>query len=611
LIDSSTAETIAAQDALDEVVQAPPPDSSQDETILAEPTIPPAGDRYAIQQKIGAGGMGSLYLGRDERLGRQVAIKRIRGDLGAAGWALNRFLGEARAIAQLSHYNIAQVYDVDEDERGHFIAMEYVEGQDLAAYLKKNGAMAPQDAVSIARQLCGALAYAHERGVIHRDIKPSNVLITAQGVPKLVDFGLALVAEENESKPRHETATGIMMGTPDYASPEQLTDTKRVDARSDIFSLGATLFEMATGKPPRVIRESEIPDQLRPIILKAIQPDRDDRYPDAKSFGAALARVELVREMISPLGLCSKCGTQNLADAKFCQRCGADLSKMFAACPDCGRENRRDVEFCADCGANLVAKLQDIRDRAYADTASDDFGKAIANWKQLLTWRPEDREAETQIRGLEDALRRRDINDALLKLNRLVAAKQFSEAGEICNSLEQRFEVPKDQMDELRKRIKQSCRSAFLENVRLAKISFKENRYDEAVDLLTSARPWAANARERKSIAQALRIAQTQKYLRHAEDFSHDSLPEDAAINLRRLEAESPASVREVRIGDGALACIRCGKPVPAGVEVCIRCATEGPARFWGSDQARLALIAAAVVATIAVLGIGVWLAAG
>jgi eukaryotic-like serine/threonine-protein kinase len=200
---------------------------------------------YTILNKIATGGMGIVYRARKEVLDRIVALKVLNPELVTRQQHLDRFLREAKIAASLDHPAIVKVFDVGEDLGLYFIAMEYVDGKDLRTLVTEAGPFAPRKALCIARCIAEALAYAHHRGLVHRDIKPANIMLTSNGDAKLVDFGLARLAEES-----HEvTVTGQIIGTPLYMSPEQCRGSP-LDARTDLYSLGATLYFMLTGKVP-------------------------------------------------------------------------------------------------------------------------------------------------------------------------------------------------------------------------------------------------------------------------------------------------------------------------------------------------------------------------
>ena len=210
---------------------------------------------YEIRSKIGAGGMGEVYLASDTKLGRDVALKLLPEEFAHDRYRMQRFIREAQAASAINHPNVCVIHEVGETEDGRsFIAMEYVEGESLSAKIAGKP-LAPKEIVDIGMQVADGLSEAHAKGIIHRDIKPSNIAITPRGQAKILDFGLARISPSSRQIPTGDrstqvkTETGILLGTVDYMSPEQALG-RELDARSDIFSLGVVLFEMATGRRP-------------------------------------------------------------------------------------------------------------------------------------------------------------------------------------------------------------------------------------------------------------------------------------------------------------------------------------------------------------------------
>src|SRR4051812_3597489 len=279
---------------------------------MQDTTIPAQIGRYTILRTLGRGGMGVVYVARDERLGRDVALKMIAGSLDDA--AIKRFWREARAAAAVSHPNVCQIYEVDESSHGVFIAMELLDGQSLEQRVSAKPCGA-NEAVSIALDMLAALDALHAKGLVHRDVKPSNVFLTAHGA-KLLDFGLARSTSEETVKldaatvidASAITAPGMMIGTPRYMAPEQITGGT-LDARTDLYAAGAVLFEMLAGRPPfaganvvdvihPVIHETPPALQASPaviaidrVIRRALAKDSSARYESASSMTADLRRV--------------------------------------------------------------------------------------------------------------------------------------------------------------------------------------------------------------------------------------------------------------------------------------------------------------------------------
>ena len=208
--------------------------------------------RYQIVREIGKGGMGVVYLAQHRVMGRDVALKVINRRLLNNPNAIERFRQEAQAAARLSHRNIVTAYDAEQAGDLHFLVMEYVDGTDLATILNRRGRLSVLHACNYIMQAAQGLQHAHEQGMVHRDIKPQNLMRTQKGTIKILDFGLARLANpaETEFNPTGLTAEGMTLGTPDYIAPEQARDARRADIRSDIYSLGCTLYQLLTGSVP-------------------------------------------------------------------------------------------------------------------------------------------------------------------------------------------------------------------------------------------------------------------------------------------------------------------------------------------------------------------------
>ena len=219
--------------------------------------------RYTIERVLGKGGMGEVLLAMDTRLERKVAIKRMLGDGARNRTAVSRFISEAKAIAKLDHDNIVDVYDYGRSADGPFLVMQYVDGGSLLDRCQA-GALPVEEAVDLTCQICDALTKCHDAGVIHRDIKPANILMTGDGSPRLTDFGLV----KEDTIDGGQTAAGAVLGTLDFMPPEQRKDAALVDARSDLWALGATLYQMVSGRSPKIIKFSQVPDKLSRMYWK-------------------------------------------------------------------------------------------------------------------------------------------------------------------------------------------------------------------------------------------------------------------------------------------------------------------------------------------------------
>ncbi len=259
---------------------------------------------FTLVECIGGGGMGRVYRALDSKLDRYVALKVLAPNQNSEDFR-ERFTIEAKAAAKLHHENIVTVYSYGDFNGLTYLAMEYIPGVNIRDLVNKNGPLSIEDTLSYAIQLASALEHINQMGIVHRDIKPSNVLITEDGIAKVIDLGLA----KNSMSPADElTATGVTLGTFDYISPEQARDPRLVDIRSDIYSLGCSLFFMLSGQPPypkgtalqKLLRHqgeappnvqdfrSDVPDRLATIITRCMAKNADMRYQTPQQLSKAL-----------------------------------------------------------------------------------------------------------------------------------------------------------------------------------------------------------------------------------------------------------------------------------------------------------------------------------
>lgn len=330
-------------------------------------------DDYAVCGKIGTGGMGVVYLARDRRLGRYVAIKRLNEKALADPILRARFLHEARAVAALNHAYIVHIYALGEDALGPYIVMEYVsgpgqtevmpaEGVDhpppknvtLEQFINQRGPMTADEAIAMVLKIARTMVYAHSCGVIHRDLKPANILLDPSEEPKLVDFGLARIApQEGRTQVAELTVPGEKLISLGYSAPELEQDASVSDVRADIYSLGAILYFLLTGRNPRYYREQDVPAFLREVMRRSLETVREQRYRTAQDFARALSEAashgKTVAPTIKTTWRCKWCDAVNPISTKFCAECGWDGSER---CTECGAETFVGQQYCPACGAD-------------------------------------------------------------------------------------------------------------------------------------------------------------------------------------------------------------------------------------------------------------------
>lgn len=279
-------------------------------------------DRYDILETLGKGGMSVVFKARDRRLKKDVALKVLMPHLTTDALSIQRFQQEASAASNLNHPNIVKVYNVGSTASGlPFMTMDYLSGRSLSAVVKDVGRLEYAEALNIFVQLAGALAHAHEKGVIHRDLKPSNIIVSSSGdeseVVKIVDFGIAKLLSQDGQTQAKLTQTGDVFGSPHYMSPEQCLGGE-LDERSDIYSMGCLMYEVLTGRTPHqgestlhilhkhisetpasfksAAPQTNLPEQLEAIVFKCLERKREDRLPSMTILKKELARLYLLKD---------------------------------------------------------------------------------------------------------------------------------------------------------------------------------------------------------------------------------------------------------------------------------------------------------------------------
>ncbi len=262
--------------------------------------------RYQIIEELGRGGMGKVYKVLDKEVNAKVALKLIKPEIASDKKTIERFRNELKVARDIAHKNVCRMYDLGKEEGAYYITMEYVSGEDLKSFIRRAGFLSAGKAISIASQVCEGLDEAHRLGVVHRDLKPQNIMIDKEGNARIMDFGIA-----RSLRTKGITGSGVMIGTPEYMSPEQV-DGKEADQRADIYSLGVILYEMVTGRvpfegdtpfsigvkqksevpqPPKEINQ-QIPDDLNRLILRCMEKEKESRYQSVDELQSELMGLE-------------------------------------------------------------------------------------------------------------------------------------------------------------------------------------------------------------------------------------------------------------------------------------------------------------------------------
>ncbi|MFX0198908.1 MAG: protein kinase [Candidatus Hodarchaeota archaeon] len=264
-------------------------------------------DRYEIIEELGKGGMGKVYRVEDTKVKEEIALKLIKPEISADKKTIERFRNELKTARKIRHKNVCGMFDLGEEKGQHYITMEYVSGGDLKRFIRRAAPLNTARTIFITKQICEGLEEAHSLGIVHRDLKPNNIMIDDNGNARIMDFGIARTV-----KGKGITGSGVMIGTPEYMSPEQV-EAKEVDQRSDIYSVGIIMYEMLTGRLPfegetpfaiGVKQKSgipkdpkelnpQIPQDLSGVILKCLEKDTENRY---QSAGAVRSELEMIEQ---------------------------------------------------------------------------------------------------------------------------------------------------------------------------------------------------------------------------------------------------------------------------------------------------------------------------
>jgi len=340
--------------------------------------------KYRLIKKLGQGGMGEVYLAEDTKLGRNAAVKVLSKQLAGKSDFVQRFNREARAMAKMNHENAVSVYDVDEAHGFHFVAMEFVDGKSMQKWMDELGKLSVGDALHVILRCAEALQVAHNQNMIHRDIKPDNVMLTSKGKVKVADFGLAKATDEDMSM----TQSGTGLGTPYYMAPEQARNAKHVDARTDVYALGITLYYFITGKLPfeggsvlEIITNKEkglftparrlnkeIPERLDLIIDQMIAKDLNVRCKDCSEVIKLLTSVGMENPSLSFIDAPDKVVQTASAPASRANATQVPAARTMATGSAAGRTSAEDAAARTKPVANNEAWIVQYRTPQGKDT---------------------------------------------------------------------------------------------------------------------------------------------------------------------------------------------------------------------------------------------------
>ncbi len=338
---------------------------------------------YVISRLLGTGGMGSVYLARHVDTGLDVALKVLGNEMSGNPDLVRRFQLEGKCALELKHANLVKVYETGNAGGTHYIAQEYIDGTDIGDLIQQRGPLAPKRAISIIRQVAEALAYLHQGNIIHRDIKPSNLLVSRDGTPRLADMGVARTIESDSAQ---VTQVGTVVGTVDYIAPEQADDSHSADARSDIYSLGCTWYEMLTGSPPfpdgsltdKITAHAtqpppdprelnpDVPEAMVAVLDRMMAKSPDQRHQSIEELLDDIATDTLITPDVSSsvlAGLAESSGEFDLEDEAQTQP-PAPAGPLVITCANCGRSYRIRAGLagkrlkCRECGKAIKAQAQ-------------------------------------------------------------------------------------------------------------------------------------------------------------------------------------------------------------------------------------------------------------
>lgn len=516
-------------------------------------------NRYEVRQRLGRGGAGAVFLARDHALPRWVAIKQLHSDFEQD--SRERFAREAQAAAALSHTNIVTIHDYGEEDGYPYIVMQYIEGETLQEVIDR-GALAIPEALQRLEELCAGLAYAHRAGIVHRDIKPSNLMVDAQGVLKIVDFGIA------RSGGTFLTRAGTVTGTPGYMAPEQVQG-RRVDHRADIFAAGAVAYALLSGQrafhgetyhtiihailtqEPAPLTElvPTLDPELNTVVSRALAKDVEDRYQDAESLQLEFRRLRRRLERSTQ--------TRIIPDDHRRGTPHHDAAPRTTPSPSSSHRplDSPSAASLAEIAQRRAAKIRLALDAAERALAGDDLERALTACEEAALYDPAHADTARTLERVRSAIRRRDATSLVTAARDAIDRTDLAGAAELlerarvldaaANGLDSvRIKLQRLHAEEQRR---QQRRAQYTDAVAQARAALAREDFDHALALAASALTLDDSPAEANDVQHLARLGAERRRAAEAEQRARDVVH---AARVRFSGGEYTGALEELRAAD-------------------------------------------------------------